>query len=187
MPITHHPPSVSSQNSQKLSTTQQSPPPTRSETKDTGKEQPRETSQSVLTSSTPTLSHVDRHTPVSVSTTDFIRHPPPPGAFRPPPEFPPFFTNGNGMFRPGFPGYQHPAHHHPPVLHSPASLQNGELFTSKFFVIYNFERERERAGWSVESEGDRGREGGRDCGYQRVGKEWGWSVSYLNLKLHSSS
>ncbi|XP_069127515.1 nucleolar protein 4-like isoform X3 [Argopecten irradians] len=73
------------------------------------------------------VSQIDRHPP---STNDFMRHQPPP-AFRPPPEFhPPFFTNGNGIFRPGFPpGYQHPAHHHPPVLqHSPiapTSVQNG--------------------------------------------------------------
>lgn len=136
MPITHHPPSAGSQSN--ISASQKSssipaqpspPPPPRSEAKDSAKDQSRESSQSVLTSTTPTLSHVDRHTPVSVSTTDFIRHPPPPTAFRPPPEFPPFFTNGNGLFRPGFPGYQHPAHHHPPVLHSPiqpTSLQNGK-------------------------------------------------------------
>ncbi|KAK3576309.1 hypothetical protein CHS0354_033999 [Potamilus streckersoni] len=71
---------------------------------------------------------IDRHTPAS---TDFLRHQAPPPAFRPPPEFhAPFFPNGNGLFRPGFPpGYQHPAHHHPPVLqHSPiqpATVQNG--------------------------------------------------------------
>ncbi|XP_052687775.1 nucleolar protein 4-like isoform X5 [Crassostrea angulata] len=58
--------------------------------------------------------------------------PPPPPTFRPAPEFhPPFFTNGNGLFRPGFPGYQHPAHHHPPVLShgalNPTSVQNGKL------------------------------------------------------------
>ncbi|KAL4235645.1 Nucleolar protein 4 [Mactra antiquata] len=130
MPITHHPPTVGSQNISQKSSAQPSPPPPRAESKDSGKEHSRESSQSAITSTASTLSHVDRHTPVSVSTSDFIRHPPPPGAFRPPPEFPPFFTNGNGLFRPGFPSYQHPAHHHPPVLHSPVSLQNGELFTS---------------------------------------------------------
>lgn len=132
MPITHHPPTVVTQASlstpQKTSASAQpSPPPARSEAKDSSKEQARDTSQSVLTSTTSSLSHVDRHTPVTVSTADFIRHPPP-TAFRPPPEFPPFFTNGNGLFRPGFPSYQHPAHHHPSVLHSPiqpTSLQNG--------------------------------------------------------------
>lgn len=134
MPITHHPPAGVSQASlatpQKATpvSVQSSPPPARSEAKDGSKDQSRDASQTVLTSTTPSLSHVDRHTPVTVSTADFIRHPPP-TAFRPPPEFPPFFTNGNGLFRPGFPGYQHPAHHHPPVLHSPiqpTSLQNGE-------------------------------------------------------------
>ncbi|XP_060602457.1 nucleolar protein 4-like isoform X2 [Ruditapes philippinarum] len=130
MPITHHPPAVVSTLStpQKTNSAQPSPPPpSRSENKDSGKDQTRENSQSLLTSTAATLSH-DRHTPVTVSTADFIRHPPPPTAFRPPPEFPPFFANGNGLFRPGFPGYQHPAHHHPPVLHSPiqaTSLQNG--------------------------------------------------------------
>ncbi|XP_078317120.1 nucleolar protein 4-like isoform X2 [Crassostrea virginica] len=74
-------------------------------------------------------SQVDRH---AHTNNDFLRHQPPPPTFRPAPEFhPPFFTNGNGLFRPGFPGYQHPAHHHPPVLsHSalnPTSVQNGKL------------------------------------------------------------
>ncbi|XP_041358922.1 nucleolar protein 4-like isoform X2 [Gigantopelta aegis] len=70
---------------------------------------------------------VDRHVP----TNDFLRHQIPPPAFRPPPEFhPPFFANGNGLFRPGFPNYQHPAHHHPPVIQHPLqtnSVQNGEF------------------------------------------------------------
>ncbi|XP_062574974.1 nucleolar protein 4-like isoform X2 [Saccostrea cucullata] len=74
-------------------------------------------------------SQVDRH---AHTNNDFLRHQPPPPAFRPAPEFhPPFFTNGNGLFRPGFPGYQHPAHHHPPVLShgslNPPSVQNGKL------------------------------------------------------------
>lgn len=76
----------------------------------------------------PSTPQVDRH---SQSSGDFLRHQPPPPAFRPPPEFhSPFFPNGNGLFRPGFPpAYQHPAHHHPTVLsHSPItqnSVQNG--------------------------------------------------------------
>ena len=76
----------------------------------------------------PSTPQVDRH---SQSSSDFLRHQPPPPAFRPPPEFhSPFFPNGNGLFRPGFPpAYQHPAHHHPTVLsHSPItqnSVQNG--------------------------------------------------------------
>lgn len=126
MPITHHPPSLTSvptSVTQKPLPAPAQPSPPRPDTA-SGKEQ-RETTQP---STTPTPSHVDRHTPVSVqSATDFIRHHTP-AAFRPPPEFPPFFTNGNGLFRPGFPAYQHPAHHHPSVLHSPiqqASLQNG--------------------------------------------------------------
>lgn len=74
-------------------------------------------------------SQVDRH---AHTNNDFLRHQPPPPTFRPAPEFhPPFFTNGNGLFRPGFPGYQHPAHHHPPVLShgalNPTSVQNGKL------------------------------------------------------------
>lgn len=138
MPITHHPPPVvpgqtalSTPQKSSSSAAQPSPPPPRSESKDGGKEQSRdtrETSQSGHTSATPSVSHVDRHTPVTAASSDFIRHPPPPTAFRPPHDFPPFFTNGNGLFRPGFPGYQHPAHHHPSVLHSPiqpSSLQNG--------------------------------------------------------------
>lgn len=90
---------------------------------------PRESRDQPQTQTTPTRSPApERHTPAS--TNEFIRHQPPPPAFRPPPEFhPPFFTNGNGLFRPGFPpGYQHPAHHHPQVLHSPiqpTTLQNG--------------------------------------------------------------
>ncbi|XP_059149477.1 nucleolar protein 4-like [Physella acuta] len=66
--------------------------------------------------------------------TDFLRHQPPPPTFRPAPDFPPsFFTNGHGgaLFRPGFPSYQHPAHHHPSVLpHAPISTNattNGEF------------------------------------------------------------
>ena len=91
---------------------------------------PRESRDQPQTQTTPTRSPApERHTPAS--TNEFIRHQPPPPAFRPPPEFhPPFFTNGNGLFRPGFPpGYQHPAHHHPQVLHSPiqpTTLQNGK-------------------------------------------------------------
>ncbi|WAR22781.1 NOL4L-like protein [Mya arenaria] len=124
MPITHHPPAIGAQTPQKgtPSPAQPSPPPPRADIKD------RDSSQLALTSSSSTASHVDRHTPVSAASSDFIRHPPPPTAFRPPPDFPPFFTNGNGLFRPGFPGYQHPAHHHPSVLHSPiqpTGLQNG--------------------------------------------------------------
>lgn len=70
---------------------------------------------------------IDRSAPPTGN--DFIRHQPP--TFRPPPEFhPPFFTNSNGIFRPGFTtSYQHPAHHHPPVIqHTPLqhnSVQNG--------------------------------------------------------------
>lgn len=102
-----------------------SPSNPRSDAKDI-KDTSRESSVSLPASSTHV--HGDRHTPLTVSTSDFIRHQLPSVAFRPPPEFPPFFTNGNGLFRPSFPCYQHPAHHHPPVIHSPvqpASLQNG--------------------------------------------------------------
>ncbi|XP_013413219.1 nucleolar protein 4 isoform X2 [Lingula anatina] len=64
-----------------------------------------------------------------LSTADFLRHSPLAG-FRPPHELPqPFFANGNGLFRPAFPpAYQHPAHHHPPVIQHPQlanSVQNG--------------------------------------------------------------
>ena len=137
MPITHHPPVLGATTPLKNapSPAQPSPPPPRaSDTKEAGRDQTRESSQSGHSSSTPTPSHVDRHTPVNVSTADFIRHAPP-AAFRPPPDFPPFFTNGNGLFRPGFPGYQHPAHHHPSVLHSPiqpSSLQNGKASKGKW-------------------------------------------------------
>ena len=99
------------------------------------KPQPTASQTSPQTSAT----QVDRHAP---SSNDFLRHqPPPPAAFRPPPEFHPnFFTNGNSLFRPGFPsGYQHPAHHHPPVLsHSPlapSSVQNGKLCRYRFFLL----------------------------------------------------
>ncbi|ESO94452.1 hypothetical protein LOTGIDRAFT_232295 [Lottia gigantea] len=73
-------------------------------------------------------SQIDRHVPAS---NDFIRQAPPP-AFRAAPEFPsPFFANGNGLFRPGFPGYQHPAHQHHTVLQHPvlqsSTVQNGEF------------------------------------------------------------
>lgn len=83
-------------------------------------------------------SQVDRH---AHTNNDFLRHQPPPPTFRPAPEFhPPFFTNGNGLFRPGFPGYQHPAHHHPPVLsHSalnPTSVQNGKLSMYRCHISY---------------------------------------------------
>ncbi|GFR94615.1 nucleolar protein 4 [Elysia marginata] len=65
--------------------------------------------------------------------TDFLRHTAPPPAFRPAPDFTPsFFTNGHGaaaaaaLFRPGFPGYQHPAHHHASVLtHAQITANNG--------------------------------------------------------------
>lgn len=138
MPLTHHPPVLGTPTPQKNapSPAQPSPPPPRSETKES-RDQLRETSQSAHTSTTPTPSHVDRHTPVNVSTPEFIRHTPT-AAFRPPPEFPPFFSNGNGLFRPGFPGYQHPAHHHPSVLHSPiqpATLQNGKASRGKCFCL----------------------------------------------------
>ncbi|KAK7503987.1 hypothetical protein BaRGS_00004719, partial [Batillaria attramentaria] len=61
----------------------------------------------------------------SAATSDFLRHQPPPPAFRAAPDFhAPFFANGNGLFRPGgFGAYQHPAHHHP----APAVLQHPPL------------------------------------------------------------
>ena len=89
---------------------------------------------------TPTKSPApERHTPAS--TNEFIRHQPPPPAFRPLPEFHPrFFTNGNGLFRPGSPsGYQHPVHHHLQVLHSPiqpAALQNGKYFSTLLVITH---------------------------------------------------
>lgn len=86
-------------------------------------------------------SQVDRH--AHVNNNDFLRHQPPPPTFRPAPEFhPPFFTNGNGLFRPGFPGYQHPAHHHPPVLShgalNPTSVQNGKLSMYRCNILLLF-------------------------------------------------
>lgn len=91
--------------------------------------QPQVTSQPNTPNNQSQAAQIDRHVPAS---NDFLRHQPPPPAFRAPPEFhPPFFTNGNGLFRPGFPaGYQHPAHHHPPVIqHSiqTNAVQNGEF------------------------------------------------------------
>ncbi|XP_014768873.2 nucleolar protein 4-like [Octopus bimaculoides] len=77
---------------------------------------------------------------VSSTGNDFIRHQPP--TFRPPPEFhPPFFPNSNGIFRPGFTtGYQHPAHHHPPVIqHTPIqhnSVQNGKWRLFSFLSLF---------------------------------------------------
>jgi hypothetical protein len=61
---------------------------------------------------------------------DYLRHAGvPPSSFRPPHELPsPFFANSNGIFRPGFPTYQPPAHHHPPVIQHTqmaTQLQNG--------------------------------------------------------------
>lgn len=67
--------------------------------------------------------------PVSVAAgapaSDLLRHQPPPPTFRGAQDFhAPFFTNGNGLFRPGgFGAYQHPAHHHP----APAVLQHPTL------------------------------------------------------------
>ena len=52
-----------------------------------------------------------------------------PTAFRPPHELtsPLTFSGTNGLFRPGFPSsYQHPAHHHSPVLQHSSLLQNGK-------------------------------------------------------------
>lgn len=63
---------------------------------------------------------------------DYLRHLAPQAtAFRPPHELPsPFFANNTGVFRPAFPNsFQHPAHHHPPVLpHNPltSQIQNGK-------------------------------------------------------------
>ncbi|CAH1772541.1 unnamed protein product [Owenia fusiformis] len=86
----------------------------------------------------PPVSHqppaLERQPVTSVaSVADYMRHTgaAAPTAFRPPHEIHnPFLTNGNGLFRPGFPGagFQHQAHHHPPVMqHSTIAtqLQNG--------------------------------------------------------------
>lgn len=124
MPVTHHP-IITSQSQASPAKSSPSAGPQHSPTRPDSKEIKDTPSKSATP--TPTAAHVDRHTPVSAaSATDFIRHQAPTAAFRPPPDFPPFFTNGNGIFRPGFPTY--PAHHHPSVLHSPiqpSSLQNG--------------------------------------------------------------
>ncbi|XP_048759967.1 nucleolar protein 4-like isoform X2 [Ostrea edulis] len=124
LPATSMNPNSSTTNSQSQATPQQ-------QQQSTPAPSPHSQSSSNQTSpqSQQSASQVDRH---AHTNNDFLRHQPPPPAFRPAPEFhPPFFTNGNGLFRPGFPGYQHPAHHHPPVLsHSalnPTSVQNGKL------------------------------------------------------------
>ncbi|XP_076441025.1 nucleolar protein 4-like [Babylonia areolata] len=74
--------------------------------------------------------------PSSVVTTDFLRHQPPPPAFRAAPDFPaPFFANGNGLFRPGaFGAFQHPAHHHPApgVLQPPPALSGSTVSNGDF-------------------------------------------------------
>ncbi|XP_064624479.1 nucleolar protein 4-like isoform X2 [Lineus longissimus] len=73
-------------------------------------------------SSTPQPAPIERP---AISTADFVRAHAPPTAFRPPHELPqPFFTNGNGLFRPGFAGYQHPAHHHPPAVVQPSQISS---------------------------------------------------------------
>ncbi|BFY99918.1 hypothetical protein BsWGS_02959 [Bradybaena similaris] len=87
------------------------------------------------TPSQPTNLSSPRSINCSVPTaTDFLRNQPPPPTFRSAPEFTQsFFTNGHGaaLFRPGFPSYQHPAHHHPPMLpHAPITANattNGEF------------------------------------------------------------
>lgn len=117
-----------SQSSQPTSTSQSTPTAHKQTTPP-----PTSTIQATQSRSSPapqptSTPQTDRH---STSSSDFLRHQPPPPAFRAPPEFhSPFFPNGNGLFRPGFPPtYQHPAHHHPTVLsHSPitqSSVQNG--------------------------------------------------------------
>lgn len=75
-------------------------------------------------------------------TSEYLRHATttPTTAFRQPHELPsPFFTNSNGIFRPGFPStYQHPAHQHPPVIqHTPMTntLQNGTYGTYCLSVL----------------------------------------------------
>lgn len=124
-----------SQSSQPTSTSQSTPTAHKQTTPP-----PTSTIQATQSRSSPapqptSTPQTDRH---STSSSDFLRHQPPPPAFRAPPEFhSPFFPNGNGLFRPGFPPtYQHPAHHHPTVLsHSPitqSSVQNGEYW---FFYL----------------------------------------------------
>ncbi|XP_074640451.1 nucleolar protein 4-like isoform X2 [Tubulanus polymorphus] len=58
------------------------------------------------------------------TTSEFARHAPP-TAFRPPHELAQAFTfaNGNGLFRPGFPAFQHPAHNHPLLQQSALTSQ----------------------------------------------------------------
>ncbi|CAG5117554.1 unnamed protein product, partial [Candidula unifasciata] len=99
--------------------------------------QPSSQPQPVVTQtpSQPTNLSSPRSINCSVPTaTDFLRNQPPPPTFRGAPEFTQsFFTNGHGaaLFRPGFPSYQHPAHHHPPMLpHGPITANattNGEF------------------------------------------------------------
>lgn len=73
------------------------------------------------------------------ASTDFLRSQPPPATFRGAPEFTPsFFTNGQGagLFRPGFPSFQHSAHHPSMLSHAPISSNattNGEF--GEYFKI----------------------------------------------------
>ncbi|XP_064605935.1 nucleolar protein 4-like [Liolophura sinensis] len=78
--------------------------------------------------SQPAAEPIDRPIP---PVTDFLRHTP--ATFRPPHDFhPPFFANGNGLFRPGFPtGYQPPAHHHPQLLQH-QTLQHTQVQNGKW-------------------------------------------------------
>lgn len=91
-------------------------------------QQPRPPSQPPIP---PQPTQLERQTAATAAlAADFLRHP---GltSFRPPHELPqPFFANGNGLFRPGFPpAYQHPAHHHAPVIQHTTvatnAMQNG--------------------------------------------------------------
>ena len=85
-------------------------------------------SSGTMSSSSSSSSAAERPTPAS----EYLHNSSSPAGFRPPHELPsPFFSNSNGIFRPGFPTYQPPAHHHPPVVHAAAaaaaanSMHNG--------------------------------------------------------------
>lgn len=101
------------------------PPSSTASTATTPQQQQQQ--QAAPTSGSQTQSLLERPSSIAAGApaTDFLRHqPPPPAAFRAAPEFhAPFFANGNGLFRPGFAAYQHPAHHHP----APAVLQHPPL------------------------------------------------------------